>query len=169
MRRISAMLAVVVLGSGAGGVYGQDAAKPLDDNFLIKAASCGHAQIEIGKLADKRANSAKVKEFAAQMVRDHQACYDKLAETIKNRKIAIVSGFEKDAQADIDRLGKLQGAEFDREFLAYVIKTHEEGVAIFEAQANNGKNAEIRTFAAENLPKIQEHLKEAQALAKSVN
>jgi predicted outer membrane protein len=64
MRRISAMLAVVVLGYGAAGIHGEDSAKPLDDQFLIKAASCGHAQIEIGKLADQRANSPKAGQQA---------------------------------------------------------------------------------------------------------
>jgi putative membrane protein len=169
MRRIGALLSVMILSCSAGGVRGEDAPLPLDNNFLIKVAPCEHAQIEIDKLADKRAASPKVKEFAAQMVQDHQKCYDKLAETIKNHKIAVVSGFEKDKQADIDRLGKLQGAEFDREFLAYVIKHHQDGIAMFESQVKNGKNAELRTFADEALPKLREHLKHAQELAKIVN
>jgi putative membrane protein len=166
MRRIGTLLSVVILSCAVGGVRGEDAKFPLDDSFLIKVSPCEHAQIEIGKLADKRAGSPKVKEFAAQLVQDHQKCYDHLAETIKNRKIAVVSGFEKDTQANIDRLSKLKGEEFDREFLAYVIKSHQEGIAIFESQVKSGKNAEMRAFAEEGLPKLREHLKLAQELSK---
>ena len=166
MLRIGALMSLAILVSGA---RAEDATLPLDDNFLIKVCPCAHAQIEIGKLAEKRADSAKVKEFAAQMVQDHQKCYDKLADTIKNRKIAVVSGFEKDTQAEIDRLGKLQGQEFDRQFLAYVIKSHQDGIAICESQAKRGKDAEMRVFADEALPKLREHLKMAQELSKTVN
>jgi len=155
--------------SVSNGARGDDTANlPLDDNFLIKVATCENAEIETGKLADKHAASPKVKEFGAQMVREHQQNYDKMATVIKNRKIGVVAGLEKDVRAEIDRLSKLNGAEFDREYLNCAIKAHQKAISMFENQANNGKNAEIRTFAKDTLPALKEHLKHAESLAKDL-
>ena len=52
MRCLCALLSIAIMGYGTGGVRGEDPAKPLDDNFLIKVAPGAHAQIEISKLAD---------------------------------------------------------------------------------------------------------------------
>lgn len=169
MRNICAYLSIVVLGSWAGGVRAEDEPTPLDNDFLIKVAPFDQAQITISKLADKQAGSQKVKEFAAQMVKDHQQCYGKLAEMLKTRKTAIVSGFEKPMQDEIARLGKLQGADFDREYLLYEVKSHQKAITCFEAQAKNGKDEEIRTFAETALPKVRKHLEEAEALSKDAN
>src|SRR5262249_54256725 len=138
-----------------------------DDNFLIKISSCSNAVIENAKLADKRAGSAAVKEFAAALASDHQKCQDRLANVVKNRKIAIVTGLEQDKRAEHDRLSKLSGADFDREFLAWVIKTHKDGVAMFDNQVEKGQNAEIRSFAKENVATLRDHLKRAEELAKT--
>ena len=169
MQRISAVLSVVVFGWLVGNARSDEPGRPLDDNFLIKISSCQHAEIEIAKLADKRAASSKVKDFAADLVKDHQKCFENLAQATKNRKISVVAGFEKDAKAEMDRLSKLEGAAFDREFIACVIKSHKDGIAMFEAEANEGKNAEIRQFANDALPTLREHLKRAQEVSKSVN
>ena len=131
----------------------------MDDNFLIKAATTDNAEIETSKLASKRSGSQPVKDFAAQVVRDHEKSADRLAKVIKNRKVAIVSRSRKKTRDEIDRLGKLQGAEFDREYLRWIVKTHKEGVSVFENQVKNGKDAEIRSFADETLPTLRAHLK----------
>jgi len=169
MKRINTLLVVAIFGFWASSARADDATRPLDNNFLVKAASCENAEIEIAKLADKHSSSEKVKEFAAQIIKDHQKSYDKLAEVIKTHKIGVVAGFEKDTKAEMDRLSKLNGAAFDREFIDWAIKTHKDGIVIFEAQANDGKDADSRSFAANALPTLREHLKRAEKLSKSIN
>jgi putative membrane protein len=167
MRQFSVYLAVAIMGLGVNtSARAEDAALPLDDNFLIKAGSCDNAEIQLSKLADKRAGSADVKQFAAQLIRDHEKNYDKLAEVIKNRKVAIVSGFEKSTKDDISRLEKLNGAAFDREFLNQMIAAHTKAIGIFENQVKNGQVADIKAYASETLPKLRDHLKRAEELAK---
>jgi len=168
MQRIAILLSVVFLGASSMGASAAKDEQPLDDNFLIKASSCTHAAINISKLADKHAASPKVKEFAAMAVKEHQQLFDKLAEIIKNRKIGVVAGLEKDTKADMDRLSKLEGSDFDREYLKWIIQTHKKAIPMVEAQIENGKDADSVAFAKEALPKIKEHLKHAEALAKNL-
>jgi len=166
MKSISAVLSLAVLAGWTWGAKADD--QPLDKDFLIKTASCEHAAIEFAKMAEKKATSPKVKDFAARLAKDHQKCYDKLSEVSKNQKVAIVAGLEKDTKAEMERLDKLSGAEFDREFISGAIKGHKEFIARFEAQALNGKEEELRNFAKGTLPGLRAYLKEAEDLAKEL-
>ncbi len=168
MRHISALISLAVFGCWASGARAADPARPLDENFLIHVAPTDNAEIETSKLADRHSGSQQVKEFAAQVVKDHQKSAERLAKVIKDRKVAIVSGLEKPNRDEIDRLGKLNGAQFDREYLDWMVKTHSNAIAVFENQVKNGKDAEIRSFADETLPTLREHLKRAEELTKTL-
>src|SRR4028118_2065605 len=42
-----------------------------DTKFMMKAASGGMMEVELGQMAQQKAKNQKVKEFGAMMVRDH--------------------------------------------------------------------------------------------------
>lgn len=164
-----AILSLAIFGCWLNTARADDQNRPLEENLLMKVAKCDNAIIEVSKLADTRAASPEVKGFAIELIDAHKKCHDRVAEVIKNRKIAIVSGFEKEVREDIDRLGKLNGKDFDREYLTWIIKVHQTGIPALENQATNGKDAEIRTFANDNIKGMREHLKKAETLSKNAN
>lgn len=143
--------------------------RPIDNDFLIKVATCNHAEVEYAKLADKRAGSAKVKDFAANLVGDHKTANDKLAELLKTRKVGVVAGLEKETREKVQRLAKLEGAEFDREFLKSVIQDHKEMIALVDNQVAKGQEADIRRYAKDSLPGLRKHLTTAQELEKGAS
>ena len=102
------------------------------------------------------------------VVKDHKAVGDQLAELLKGRKLAIAAGFDKETKDEVSRLSKLEGNEFDRAFLHCMVKGHKEAIGIFENQAKNGQEEDIRAYAKESLPDLRKHLAKAQALAKTV-
>jgi putative membrane protein len=141
---------------------------PLDKDFLVKAAVANNAEIEVSKLAESRANSTQVKEFAAMLKKEHKAAYDKLGDLFKNRKIGVAAGLEIETRDEIKRLSKLQGNEFDRAFLQHMIRDHKRAISLFENQAKNGQDRDIRTYAKELLPDLRNHLTMAEEVAKTV-
>jgi putative membrane protein len=165
MKRFSFLPAFAIVCIVSAGAHGGD--KPLDKDFLVKAATCNHAEIEVTKLADRRSNSSDVKDLALVIQKEHKAAYEKLGELLKTRKVGVVAGLEKDARAEIKRLGALEGAEFDREFLLHMIREHKTAISIFENQAKNGQEADIRDYAKDHLPDLRKHLKKAEELAKT--
>lgn len=140
----------------------------MDTEFLAQASTSGTAEIKLSELAAKQAADDKVKGFAQKLIKEHMVLNDKLADAGRGLKFGIVLGLEKETKATYDRLSKLQGAEFDREYLKQMIDDHEKAVTLFEREAKTGTNTDVKKFAADNLPKIKEHLKEARDLRESL-
>lgn len=168
MKSIAKMLGIALVVSFASSVSaGDKIGFPLDSDFLIKAASCNNAEIQIAKLASSRSDSPNVKEFAERIVTDHKFAFDKLAEVFKDRKIGVTTGLEKSTKEELARLGELRGTEFDRAFLKHMVDEHKKAVAVFENQVKNGKDAAIRDHAKAMLPDLQKHLKRAEELSRT--
>jgi putative membrane protein len=65
----------------------------------------------------------------------------------------------------MDKMAKLSGPEFDREYMRHQVADHDKAVALFEKQAKNGKDSELKAFAERTLPTLKEH----QQLARELN
>jgi putative membrane protein len=74
----------------------------------------------------------------------------------------LPSALDQKHKDTVDRLSKLSGAQFDREYIAEMVKDHQEDASQFQKQISAGKNAQLKSFASDTLPMIQQHLKMAQ-------
>jgi len=136
-----------------------------DHRFVIDAASGGMAEVKLGQLAQEKASSDAVKTFAKRMVDDHTKAGDKLKEAAQSDNIALPGELKASDQAAYDRLSKLSGTEFDRAYMQMMVKDHEEDVAEFKKEVAGGKNEALKSFAAETLPTLEDHLKQARDVA----
>jgi putative membrane protein len=136
-----------------------------DREFVYKASEGGLAEVNLGNLAAQRASSAEVKKFGKQMVEDHSKANKELLSIADKKKIPVAPRMDQKHQETADKLSKLSGAEFDRTYMTGQVKDHEETVELFEAQAKNGQDADLKGFAERTLPTIREHLKMARQLA----
>ena len=139
-----------------------------DREFATKAAQAGHAEVTAGKLAASKASSGDVKKFATQMVDDHTKSGDELKPIAESKGIKLPAEPDAAHKQLAARLEKLQGAEFDRVYVAEAgVKDHKAAVDLFTAQAKNGKDPELKAFAQKTLPTVEHHYKMALDLAKS--
>jgi putative membrane protein len=167
-RVVGSCIALAVLCSSFAGGVATAQQPALDKDFLLKAAPQCHALVQYAELAEKRSTNEAVKTFARKIVQEHKKLHEEVARAAKDQKLAIASGTERATRDELDRLGKLTGAAFDREFLNQVIQGHEKAIQICEAQAARGSDARIQRFAKDALPTLKEHLKEARKLADKV-
>lgn len=133
-----------------------------DQAFVRKAAMGSLAEIEFGKLAQQKASSDEVKQFASRMVQDHSKANDELKQVASAKGIEVPSELDKKHKNDYDRLNKLSGAEFDRAYMSLMVDDHKKDVADFKKEADSGKDADVKSFAAKTLPTLQEHMQLAQ-------
>jgi putative membrane protein len=141
-----------------------------DRAFVAKAAKGGMAEVELGNLAQQKAQNQQVKDFGARMVKDHGKANDELKSIASTKGIALPGDLDKSVMKEKDKLEKLSGAKFDREYMSHMVKDHKKDIKEFEKQAKSGKDGELKNFAATTLPTLQEHLKlaqEAERAAKS--
>ncbi len=155
-------------GAGAAGDPGiAKAPKGTDAEFVDKAAMAGKAEVQASQLALKQAQSADVRAFAKRMVADHGKANAKLNE-IAARK-GIKPQVEQISDPDVEALRGKSGHDFDTAYLAAAgPDAHQKAVALFEDEARDGKDAQLRAFAQSTLPTLKHHLSMAQTLARKV-
>ena len=162
---LAALALALATGIHAADKKGDGKLSGSDRNFVTTAAEDGHAEVELGKLAQQNGSSAAVKQFGQRMIEDHTKAGKEL-EAIAT-KLGMTPPKEPGSkhQADIKKFSKLTGEKFDREYAEHMVKDHEKAVALFEKQAKNGDAAELKAFASKTLPALQEHLKMARDLS----
>jgi putative membrane protein len=67
-----------------------------------------------------------------------------------------------------DKLSGLSGADFDRTYMQSMVKDHQKDISEFQKEANSGSNADLKGFAAQTLPTLQEHLRMARDAEQTV-
>jgi putative membrane protein len=139
-----------------------------DQHFVMEAAKGGLAEVELGKLAQEKASSDQVKQFGKRMVDDHSKANDELKSIAQNKSITLPSDLDAKDKALRDRLSKLSGEQFDRQYMQHMVQDHRKDVAAFRTESKAGKDADVKAFAAKTLPTLEEHLKQAQDANKAV-
>lgn len=136
-----------------------------DLNFAKEAATGGMAEVELGKLAQQNAQDDQVKQFATKMTQDHGQANQQLQQIASQKGLELPQQLDKKHQQLMDKLSKLQGAAFDRAYMAAMVKDHNEDVKAFRHAAQTAKDADLKQFAAQTLQVIEQH----DQLAKNVD
>ena len=139
---------------------GSNASKQLskqDREFVKDAALGGLAEVELGKLAQQNAQDDQVKQFGARMVQDHGQANNELQSIANNLGIDLPQQLDKKHEQLKERLAKLQGPQFDRAYMAAMVKDHNADVAAFRREAQSGRDPAIKQFAEKTLHVIGTH------------
>ena len=80
----------------------------------------------------------------------------------------LPGALDHDAQSMADRIQKLRGTELDRAYIRDMVEDHEKDVRSFQQEAQSGQNPQMKEFAQDVLPVLQQHLAEAQDLQQHV-
>lgn len=136
-----------------------------DEQFVMKVSADNLAEIRLGKLATERAGSDRVKEFGRQMVEDHTQANKDLRMLADRTRLSVSQQPPKECQQTIDRLSKLEGAEFDRAYMQEMLQNHQKAVSMFEAKSDNVTNPELKQYVNKTLPKLRGHLQMARKIA----
>jgi putative membrane protein len=139
-----------------------------DQKFMAKAAGGGKTEVELGRLASERGTSDAVKQFAQRMVADHGKANEELTQPAQRKGIALPADLDAKHKQLIDRLAKLSGAEFNRAYSREMQRDHDADVKEFQHQAKNGNDADVKASAAQTLPVLQEHQRQAHQLGTTV-
>ena len=141
---------------------------PKTQDFVTIAAQSDMLEIESSRLALQKADNNKTKQFAEKMIKDHTETSAELKSLVSSGKVQAdaPSSLDKAHQEKLDKLTKLDGKDFTKEYDDMQVSAHKDAVSLFERYGKEGDNADLKAFAGKTLPHLQEHLKMAQELGK---
>ena len=96
------------------------------------------------------------------MVDDHWKANTKLTELAAAANIPLPNAPDAENQAMRERLDKVQGNAFDRDYIRGQITAHQETMQLFEYEIGSGQDSQLKTFASKALPVLMHHLEMAQ-------
>ena len=138
-----------------------------DAKYLKQLAQDNIAEIELGKLAQQKAQDSQVKDFAQKMVDDHTKLLDDVKKLADSKNVQLPSAPDAKHRKLMKKLQAASGAKFDREYMRAMVKDHRQGVKLLSRTAKSAKDADLKNAARQAEPQIREHLQMAQAIAKS--
>jgi putative membrane protein len=182
----------------AGTSGSADTASQEARDFIHHLAIVNMTEIELGKLATNRSTTDEVKKFAQMMIEDHTASGDKLKTVASDLKIEAPGQLDDKHLDQRDKLAKLRGADFDRDYTSAMVDGHKDlidqlepridkqtldqwkvemngktrvangTVAILPDKSDNPTTMRINQVAADIYPTVHAHLEAAKALESSL-
>lgn len=140
----------------------------------------GMAEVRLGELASQKSQNADVKAFGRMMVQDHTKAGDKLKQIATQVRIQPPTDLDDAHRDQVERLSKLQGAEFDREYINQMVDNHEKTLNAVEdrvdqngddnnptytpKQTDDQFDMKVNQWAAEAAPTVRTHLNKAKEI-----
>ena len=129
-----------------------------DKSFVTEAAEGGQMEVELGQLAQQKATNDAVRQFGRRMVDDHGKANGELAQLAGSKQVQLSDKPSRTTQREKDRLSKLSGAAFDREYVKMMVSDHEKDVAAFKRESQQAKDQDVKAWAGKTLPTLEDHL-----------
>jgi putative membrane protein len=145
-----------------------DTAQEMQDKmFLRKAAEGGLAEVQLGKLAAEKASSQEVKDFGQKMVDDHTKLNNDMAPIADSMGAMLPKKMAKGDQAEYDKLSGMSGDDFDKEYLAYMVKGHHEDLREFRLESVRTSDPTLKAVVDKGAVVIREHMVMVDKLARA--
>ena len=134
--------------------------------FLSKATNSGMAEVQLAKLAQQKATIEAVKNFAGMLERDHTSVNEQVKTLATQRNVSLPAAPSDDKQKMYADMEKMTGKAFDKEYISMMLKSHQDGIDLFEDTKNNATDIDVKNFADKTLPALKMHLDSAKAIQK---
>ena len=138
-----------------------------DKIFLRKAAEGGMAEIQLGQLAAQKSGSDDVKTFGQKMVSDHTDLNNEMKPLADSLGVLTPKKLSNKDQAEYDKLKGLAGDDFDKEYLAYMVKDHHEDLREFRKEAESTTDPSLKAAVDKGEAVILQHTRMVSSLARA--
>lgn len=148
-----------LLGLFASNAFAQSPAEFIDD-----ASAQGMADIEASRLAHQKSESKEVKDYTIVVINDRTTANQHLAKIARQLDLPVAPREEIVEKAKALMPQVMEGTTFDEAYTASQVKTTQQAIERLQQEAQATDVPQIKAFAEETLPKLQNHLQMAKAL-----
>jgi len=133
-----------------------------DRRFVEAAARAEVSRIESAEQALTKTGDQRVRIFAERIIEDHRPINEELTVLASDAGIVLSSDAPSDPPSK--DLSTLSGNAFDHAWLDAEVKAHQGLIDLFNQQAEKGENQPLKTFAANHLASLRDHMEIARSL-----
>jgi putative membrane protein len=140
-----------------------------DGNIIHYVIVGDSMEVEIARLAETRAASAEVREFARMLRTDHSAY---LAEDLEMAKDEDLGRTPHPNDHGLTRLTNvwselngLNGSAFDRAFLRHIAMKHQNSIAAYRTLEPSARDDDLEKLLEDRVPLLERHLNRAREIA----
>jgi putative membrane protein len=134
-----------------------------DQTFIPEAIQIDMAEVQMGKLAQDKGNSDEAKNFGQVLAADHNTNEVLAKQLAQQLGVPAPAQPSQEQQAEHEKLSKLSGADFDREFAQMMVQGHRQAIRLFEKQEKLGDATS--DYVKLSLPMLRWHLRLAEDLS----
>lgn len=162
-----AIAAAITLGAGAAVA----AEGPSDPQIAHIAYTAGVIDVAAAKQALAKSHNKAVRQFASEMVRDHEAVNAKALALVKELKVTpednpTSKALSKGAAAELKKLAALKGSAFDKAYVGNEVAFHKTvNGALKSTLIPSAHNAQLKSLLETGLTLFSEHQMHAEHLA----
>ncbi len=132
------------------------------------AYEAGLAEINAAQLGQSKSANADIKAFSDHIAADHTKANAELKTLADSKKVTVSDSPSLVQQGKGKLLDMKSGDSFDKSFAEAMVSDHKQVIEAFEKEANEGKDADVKAFAAKTLPTLKMHLSMAEDLQNKV-
>jgi putative membrane protein len=138
---------------------------PVDSYFVTQTSLGTPFQVDAGRVAEAKATTRTIRNYADLMVSSHITVNDALEAILKTKAPTPPPTLLKAAYATmVATLQHEQGKTLDADYVRGQVNYQYANAALYKYEIANGTDPDLKAFAQQTLPKIQDHLERALKL-----
>jgi putative membrane protein len=138
---------------------------PADTYFVTQTSLGTPFQVDSGRLAETKGTTQAIRSYAELMVSSHIVVNNALLAILKNKAPVLPPTLLKAAYATmVSTLQYETGQTLDADYVRGQVNYQKANTALYEYEIANGTDPDLKAFAQETSPKIQDHLARALKL-----
>jgi|SRR5688572_7188959 len=145
-----------------------DKAAEKDAQFVVDQVSGNYAEVKLAQLAQQKSTNAEIKSIAAMLESDHTAVLNDLKSFATKKNISIPAEESQDAKDKIQKLNEEQSTAFDKRWCDELMDKHTKGIKSYEDASTNLEDPELKSWAANLVPKLKMHHEKLEACHKKL-
>lgn len=172
MKKVVYLLSAV-LGASMAIAWAQGAG-PTDPQIAAIVVAANQVDIDAGKLAERRAHSRAVRDFAKRMVTDHTSVNRSAVALVHQLHVTPESNptsesLTQGGERNLAKLERLHGAAFDKAYIDHEVAYHQTVIdAMVKVLIPSAHNPQLKATLVKVRPLFVDHLEHAKHIQASL-
>jgi len=128
-----------------------------DRLFVLNTAIGNQFEMSLAQMAQQKSQDQQVKQLAERILQDHQQAGQQLQQVAQKLQVEVPQGLPSVKQQELQIIGGMESKMFDQKFVSCMDEHHAKDVTCFRNTAQTAQSPDVKQFASQTLPKLQEH------------